>query len=54
LIMTPDIMKLIKEDQDMAMNEEHLRNERMVGRPEQLSENEYGVQTMYSRIWIPS
>jgi hypothetical protein len=28
-------------------------NERTVGRLEQLKENEYGVKTMYKRIWVP-
>jgi hypothetical protein len=48
--MTPDVMKQIKEDQLEAMKEEHLKNERMVGRLEQLSENEYWVKTRYGRI----
>jgi hypothetical protein len=34
LIMTPDVLKKIKEDQVEAMKEEHLKNERMVGRLE--------------------
>jgi hypothetical protein len=51
--MTPDVIKQIKKDQVYAMKEEHLKNERMVGRLKQLGENEYEVKTMYGRTWIP-
>jgi hypothetical protein len=53
IIVTPDIMRRIKEDQEEAMKERNLKNERMLNQLLFLEENEHGVKIRYGRMWIP-
>jgi hypothetical protein len=50
--MMSDVMTQIKSDQAQALKEEQLKKERMVWNVDQLRVNEYGVKTIYGRIWI--
>jgi transposase InsO family protein len=51
LVITPDLLTLIRDVQIEALKEANIKKERMVGKD--LEENEYGVKTMLNRIWVP-
>ncbi|KAK1429741.1 hypothetical protein QVD17_11959 [Tagetes erecta] len=53
LIITPGVMEEIRRAQVEALNEDQIKAERMIGKEIELTENTYGVKTIYGKIWVP-
>ncbi|KAK1414758.1 hypothetical protein QVD17_30513 [Tagetes erecta] len=53
LIITPGVMEEIRRAQVEALKEDQIKAERMIGKEIELTENTYGVKTIYGKIWVP-
>ncbi|KAK1424176.1 hypothetical protein QVD17_19496 [Tagetes erecta] len=53
LIITPGVMEEIRRAQVEALKGDQIKAERMVGKEIELTENTYGVKTIYGKLWVP-
>ncbi|KAK1422205.1 hypothetical protein QVD17_25165 [Tagetes erecta] len=54
LVVTPNLMTLIKNAQEEAMKEENHKSERIKGQVKDLEDNAEGIKTRFGRVWIPN
>ncbi|KAK1421015.1 hypothetical protein QVD17_23053 [Tagetes erecta] len=54
LVVTPNLMTMIKNAQEEALKEENHKRERIVGQVKDLEDNLEGIKTRLGRVWIPN